>query len=207
MFIRAKAGDREAASQIIDKHQAMVLWMAKRTTDTVLSLEDRLAECRYGLFRAIRSFDPMRGIKFTTYAVRAMWSQMRRTSDEFPLVGPASTQVYRLRRAKRRLEKQGEANDRHGLKLAMTYTDCDFSRMRSHSECVMERASIEEQKCVLDQMLAKLPPRDQEVLRRRFFGEETLKDIGDSMNITREAIRQIEAKALAKLRKMYAGAA
>ncbi len=54
-------------------------------------------------------------------------------------------------------------------------------------------------------VLQTLSPREELVLRMRFGvgegAESTLKDVGRSFNVTRERIRQIEAKALRKLRQ------
>ncbi|MCX7775204.1 MAG: RNA polymerase sigma factor RpoD [Spirochaetaceae bacterium] len=54
-------------------------------------------------------------------------------------------------------------------------------------------------------VLSTLPPREQEVLRMRFGLDEgyslTLEEVGLYFNVTRERIRQIEAKALKKLRQ------
>ena len=53
-------------------------------------------------------------------------------------------------------------------------------------------------------MLATLTPREERVLRLRFdIGEKsdhTLEEVGHKFGVTRERIRQIEAKALRKLR-------
>ena len=52
--------------------------------------------------------------------------------------------------------------------------------------------------------LADLTPREQRILRMRFgiggATDHTLEEIGKEFGVTRERIRQIEAKALAKLR-------
>ncbi len=57
---------------------------------------------------------------------------------------------------------------------------------------------------VTRQMLATLTPREQQVLRLRFGIDEqqdwTLEEIGKRFDVSRERIRQIEARALAKLR-------
>ena len=54
------------------------------------------------------------------------------------------------------------------------------------------------------QVLATLTPREEKILRMRFgFGElseHTLEQVGQQFGVTRERIRQIEAKALQKLR-------
>ncbi len=55
----------------------------------------------------------------------------------------------------------------------------------------------------LRQALGELTPREREVISRRFLTENrnTLADIGLIYGVTKERIRQIESKALAKLRE------
>ncbi len=57
---------------------------------------------------------------------------------------------------------------------------------------------------VTNKVLATLTPREARVLRMRFgIGEKsdhTLEEVGQDFDVTRERIRQIEAKALRKLR-------
>ena len=56
----------------------------------------------------------------------------------------------------------------------------------------------------LNEVLSTLTPREEKVLRLRFGLDDgktrTLEDVGKEFNVTRERIRQIEAKALRKLR-------
>ena len=56
----------------------------------------------------------------------------------------------------------------------------------------------------LREVLSTLPPREQEVLKMRFGLDDgyslTLEEVGVYFNVTRERIRQIEAKALRRLR-------
>jgi RNA polymerase primary sigma factor len=55
------------------------------------------------------------------------------------------------------------------------------------------------------QILSTLTEREQKILKLRFGLEDgkshTLEEVGQEFSVTRERIRQIEAKALAKLRK------
>ena len=57
---------------------------------------------------------------------------------------------------------------------------------------------------VLNDTLCALTPREQKVIRLRYGlddgCEKTLEEVGSLFNVTRERIRQIEAKALSKLR-------
>ena len=51
-------------------------------------------------------------------------------------------------------------------------------------------------------VLASLTPREERVLRMRFGmnTDHTLEEVGQQFSVTRERIRQIEAKALRKLK-------
>ena len=67
-----------------------------------------------------------------------------------------------------------------------------------------EAASFTLLKEQLSEVLNTLTPREEKVLRLRFGIEDgrtrTLEEVGKEFNVTRERIRQIEAKALRKLR-------
>jgi RNA polymerase primary sigma factor len=67
-----------------------------------------------------------------------------------------------------------------------------------------EAASYALLKEQISKVLSTLTPREEKVLRLRFGLENgrqrTLEEVGKEFNVTRERIRQIEAKALRKLR-------
>lgn len=75
----------------------------------------------------------------------------------------------------------------------------DATAVTPHDE-VMSSNLVEH----MNEVLATLSPREEEVLRMRFgLGEGmdyTLEEVGEHFHVTRERIRQIEAKALTKLR-------
>lgn len=69
----------------------------------------------------------------------------------------------------------------------------------------VDAATYELLKEHINDTLALLTPREQKILRMRFGLDDgrshTLEEVGQEFGVTRERIRQIEAKALAKLRK------
>jgi RNA polymerase primary sigma factor len=79
-------------------------------------------------------------------------------------------------------------------------------RLQQGSDAPAEVALI--QKSFLSQMrslLSELSPKEAEVIRLRFGLDsdepQTLQEIGDRLNLSRERVRQIESKAMAKLRR------
>lgn len=66
---------------------------------------------------------------------------------------------------------------------------------------------------IFSDLLMTLTPREERVLRLRYYDDKTLEDVANEFDLTRERIRQIEMKALrkfrhssrAKLLKPYAG--
>jgi RNA polymerase sigma factor, sigma-70 family len=68
----------------------------------------------------------------------------------------------------------------------------------------VEAATMENLRESTQNMLAGLTPREAKVLRMRFGidmnTDHTLEEVGKQFDVTRERIRQIEAKALRKLR-------
>jgi RNA polymerase primary sigma factor len=79
----------------------------------------------------------------------------------------------------------------------------DFIEDRSTMPPV-EAASLNLLKDQVEEVLSTLTPRERRVLQLRFGLEDgrsrTLEEVGKEFGVTRERIRQIEAKALRKLR-------
>ena len=73
------------------------------------------------------------------------------------------------------------------------------------SDTPEEAATAELLKEHVNEILEALSPREQKILKMRFGLEDgrnhTLEEVGQEFGVTRERIRQIESKALAKLRK------
>ena len=78
------------------------------------------------------------------------------------------------------------------------------SRTRTAVHSAGQRPSSANLRETTTRVLATLTPREERVLRMRFgIGmntDHTLEEVGQQFNVTRERIRQIEAKALRKLK-------
>jgi RNA polymerase primary sigma factor len=99
---------------------------------------------------------------------------------------------------------------RHPISLETPVGDEDDSQLGDFIEDEKaadpaEEAFTQNLKDETKELLASLTPREEKILRMRFgIGEKTdhtLEEVGQDFNLTRERIRQIEAKALQKLRQ------
>ena len=73
--------------------------------------------------------------------------------------------------------------------------------------CLTDEAAFGQLKDDIRSVLDKLNEREQKVLRMRFGlddgKEHTLEEVGQELHVTRERIRQIEAKALRKAASVW----
>ena len=85
-------------------------------------------------------------------------------------------------------------------KIRTSATSSRTARVVSPAEAVIN-VNLKDQTA---QVLRTLTPREEKVIKMRFGledgSEHTLEEVGQSFAVTRERIRQIEAKALRKLR-------
>jgi len=72
-----KARVREVSAEQLTEHEGLVRWVVRQQWLGDLPFADALHEGRVGLWRALQGYDPLRGTRFSTYAVpaiaRAVW--------------------------------------------------------------------------------------------------------------------------------------
>jgi RNA polymerase primary sigma factor len=170
----------EYRSKIITANMGLVLAMAKRSDFPGVEFTDLVSEGSMALLRAAEKFDFARGFKFSTYACRAIFKGFSRTAK----------QNYRYR-------------SRFPAQWDVAFEKDDYQetlREENHYDWVDEVRDI------FRENLADLSGIEQSVVEMRFslneaqHGPLTLKQVGDKLGLTKERIRQIQNKALAKLR-------
>jgi RNA polymerase sigma factor (sigma-70 family) len=200
--IRAKPGpiDPDQARKLLDWHRqaeqyrdqiaqtnlALVLAMAKRTRMSEVDFADLVSEGNMALLRAVDKFDVGRGFKFSTYACRAIL----------------------------------KAFSRQGVKLSKyrQLFPTDFDPKLEKSNYMEKKREGHEDDCVdeIRQIIkdnrAELSDIEQEVIEHRFaVGKRkaadpqaeplTLEQVGKIIGVTKERVRQIQNKALDKIRQ------
>jgi RNA polymerase primary sigma factor/RNA polymerase sigma factor len=168
-----------AKNWIIRANLRLVVSIAKRQFGPGETFFELVSDGNMSLMRAVEKFDFARGYKFSTYASWAIMKNFARTIPD------------RFRHCDRFRTSQSEA-----FEGATDVRPDAREQERAQSQREAQVARI----------LARLDPREQKIIIRRYGlhrGREplTLKQVGAEMGVTKERIRQIQARALGKLRQ------
>jgi RNA polymerase primary sigma factor len=165
---------------LVRTNLALVLAMAKRTRLGDIDFAEVVSEGNMALLRAVDKFNVDRGFKFSTYACRAIIKAFSRTSM-----------------------KASKYKTRFPVEFEPDYEKSDWSDRRRDA---VEEDCVDELKQIVDRNLAELSDVEQTVIRRRFNWQQqeesplTLEEVGQIIGVTKERVRQIQNKALTKIR-------
>jgi RNA polymerase primary sigma factor len=167
--------------QIAETNLALVLAMAKRTRMSEVDFADLVSEGNMALLRAVDKFDAGRGYKFSTYACRAILKAFSR-------------QGMKLSKYRQRFPTDFDP------KLEKS----NFLEMKRKS---FEVDAAEEVKRIVQDNRASLTDVERTVIEHRFGLEAkdnekpmTLEQVGQIIGVTKERVRQIQNKAMEKIR-------
>jgi RNA polymerase primary sigma factor len=195
--------DEAALTRLVESNLRFVVSYAKRYRGLGVSFLDLIHEGNLGLIEAAKRFDPSRNVKFITYAV--WWvreAMMHVLSDQtrafsFP---PKLFAVLHSAPVDISLNEPigaSAGDDRPGRELA-DLLPLDQTAIEDE---MIHQSDLDE----LASALSDLDLKEREVMSLRFGLEDdqehTLQEIGDRLHLSRERVRQIEARAKEKLRR------
>ena len=234
-------GDLEAARGLVLSHLRLVVALARGYLGYGLPHADLIQEGNIGLMKAVKRFDPDRGVRLVSFAIHWIKAEMHEyILRNWRLVKVATTKAQRklffnLRSMKKGLaplsaddvervaaelrvkpEEVVEMETRlSGQEIAfeadhddeeayapVNYLAADHEaeplRMLEAKESEALRSSG------LDEALSSLDARSRRIVEARWLREKdpaTLQDLASEFKVSAERIRQIEAKALERMRK------
>lgn len=233
-------GDLEAAQQLILSHLRFVVAIARGYKGYGLPQADLIQEGNIGLMKAVKRFDPERGVRLVSFAVHWIKAEIHEfIMRNWRLVKIATTKQQRKLFFNLRSMKQGldtmnpQEVDAIATQLGVKSEEViEMEKRFSGSDVSLEPISdddeddmyspinyltdgaepsqiLEREQIVhmrengLQQSLDCLDDRSRHIIEARWLREKdtaTLHDLAEELGVSAERVRQIEAKALQKMR-------
>ena len=225
---RMENGDQNAKKRLAEANLRLVVSIAKRYVGRGMLFLDLIQEGNLGLIKAVEKFSTYATWWIRQAITRAIADQARTIRIPVHMVETINKLIRVSRQLLQELGREPSPEEiaaemdmpvervREILKISQEPVSMETpigeeedSHLGDFIEddnvpAPAEAAAFTLLKEQLDEVLSTLTDREQKVLRLRFGLEDgrarTLEEVGKEFNVTRERIRQIEAKALRKLR-------
>lgn len=233
--------DVDAARELVLSQLRHVIHVAKGFTGYGLPVSDLIQEGNIGLMKAVKNFDPERGIRLVSYAVHWIKAEIYEyVLKNWKIVKVATTKSQRklffnLRKARKSLSAMTEQETQElaesldvpvktvrEMEVRMTSTDLAFDGkdsdddefstspsaylpdMRYNPEEVVSKTQTgNNNRKALYAAIEGLDDRSRDILQRRWLDDEskaTLHELAAEYGVSAERIRQIEKRAMEKMK-------
>jgi RNA polymerase sigma-32 factor len=240
-------GSIDAARQLVLSHLRLVVAIARGYKGYGLPQADLIQEGNIGLMKAVKRFDPERGVRLVSFAVHWIKAEIHEfILRNWRLVKIATTKAQRklffnLRSMKKALDtmsqeevaevaRQLNVKPEEVVEMETRFSGRDISLEPLSEDDDEETFSpiayltdgyepshvLEDEQTMrlrgegLEQALGSLDARSRHIIEARWLREKdtaTLHELADELGVSAERVRQIEAKAMQKLRAVMAPAA
>ena len=217
---------RLARDQLARANLRLVISIAKRYMRSGLPLDDLIQEGNIGLLKAVDKFDWRRGFKFSTMATWWIRQRISRSIADSGRTIRLPVHVYeKAQKIIRDAESMEMVMARHpscaeiaervsmparrvelilqAMIEPLPLDEVDADEFVDDAGDPFDYVVADQLRQALDRMLAELGERPERIVRLRFglgvVDALTLEEIGSDYGVTRERIRQIEAKAMRRL--------
>jgi RNA polymerase sigma-32 factor len=241
--------DLDAAGRLVTSHLRLVVAVARNYLGYGLAHADLIQEGNIGLMKAVKRFDPERGVRLVSFALHWIKAEIHEyILRNWRLVKVATTKAQRKLFFNLRSMKQGlgtmSPNEIEGVARELNVKPEEVSEMETRlsggdialegriedgeeefapiayladedtepTEVLQRRQHDMLQSDGVRQAIEQLDPRSRRIIEARWLNEDadgrvgtaTLHELAEEFGVSAERIRQIEAKALQKMRAALA---
>lgn len=221
--------DLAIRDQLVAANLRLALHLARRFSNRGVSLDDLEQVASLGLLRAIDRFDPSRGLEFSTFATPTIMGELKRhfrdkgwavrvprRVQELHLLLNATVAdlTHQLGRSPTIAElatasRASEEEVLEAMEAAQAYRSASIEGRSaanpegSDTQLGMDDLNLfqAENKLLVEELLAHLAPREQLLLRLRFYDEMTQQQIADRLGVSQMHVSRLLARCLDDLRR------
>lgn len=224
---RAKGGEEEAKTSLIQNNSPLVKSVIKRFRSSRVDYDDLYQLGCVGFLKAINNFNEDFGVKFSTYAVPMIAGEVKRfLRDDGSIKVSRSTKTLAIKinrfveqyqkdnYTKPSLKQIGEEFDLSESEVVFAMDssswlislddrqDEDNSNSRSLMESIEEDDKSEKllDLLILKDLLKDLEPRDKHIIIMRYFRDKTQSEIAQELGVSQVQISRLECKILDKMK-------
>lgn len=230
----AAEGNTAAADELVRENSGLIWSVVKRFMNRGVDAEDLYQIGAIGLIKSIQKFDFSYDVKFSTYAVPMIMGEIKRFLRDDGMIKVSRPLKEAAAKIKAIQERENADSGRslsvselageigiscEQITLAMEASQEVDSLQKSvynsndgSSVTLMDRIDdnvCEEERIVnyimLNEIIENLPPREQSIIKLRYFEDKTQTQTAEKLGISQVQISRIEKKVLEQMRKRMTG--
>ncbi|MBE5736500.1 MAG: sigma-70 family RNA polymerase sigma factor [Clostridiales bacterium] len=188
MYVDMSASGNVSARQVLIEHNLrLVVYVAKKFSNTDVDIEDLISIGSLGLIKAVNTFNGDKNIKLATYASRCIENEIL-------------MYLRKVSRQKQMVSLDEPLNiDSEGNELVL------FDLLPSEDNSPTDDMEKTTEKKILWKVIDRLNKREREIMVMRFGlsgGDElTQKEVADTLGISQSYISRLEKKIVVRMRK------
>jgi RNA polymerase primary sigma factor len=167
-------------NQIIEANLRLVVSIMKRYVNESDGTFELISDGNISLMRAVEKFDYTRGFRFSTYATWAIQkNNARRFADDI----------------------------KHRVRFQTSHDQALADSPQDHFDPQQAERAHQERADRIASVLQRLDVRDRQIVEGRFglagkLEAKTLREVGNELGVSKERVRQLETRAMKRLREL-----
>jgi RNA polymerase sporulation-specific sigma factor len=205
-----------------ERHLPLVRSLVSRYRGGYSEEDDLFQVGCIGLIKALRGFDPERGVAFATYAVPVIAGEIKmylRGQGSVKYSRALKAQAMRIKKLQAELEQRlgrppalSELAEASGLEREDLLVTLDALRLplsldaaEPGGQAGLSTAGGEEEmvdRVALREALANLPSRERQIVHCRFFEHKTQREVAELLGISQVHVSRLEKKVIRDLKEL-----
>ncbi|MBR5507647.1 MAG: sigma-70 family RNA polymerase sigma factor [Clostridia bacterium] len=224
-----QTGDTKIRDQLVEKYLYIANILSKRFINRGIEYEDVFQVASLGILYAVERFDPDRGVVFATFATPTVLGEIRkyfRDKGNFIKIPRSLYEIFYKAELIKRSAEHNETSihelarllniSEKDLQKAYDVGDVGFIKSLEYEAFADGKMNFSnligredsgflmiEDKDFIRKSLLKLNDKELELIKRRYYDEETQSEIARIWGVSQMYVSRLERTTLKKLRDLY----